>query len=125
MTVKVQVGPPQIAIHQGQTVLITGEDGADQLAERQGPLFPRYAGRQQLEDLRQCQAPNSYSRSRCRVSSMSCRPALGVRCKFTATPSRPTYLQRQALRRLIDAFAASEIHSAAPNATVQLASAAG
>jgi glycogen debranching enzyme len=27
MTVKVQVGPPQIAIHQGQTVLITEEDG--------------------------------------------------------------------------------------------------
>ena len=32
---------------------------------------------------------------------------LVVRCKFTATPLRPTYLQRQALRRLIDAFAAS------------------
>src|SRR5215469_10338722 len=27
MTVKVQVGPPQISIHQGQTVLITEEDG--------------------------------------------------------------------------------------------------
>src|SRR5499427_4749322 len=27
MTVKVQVGPPQIAIHQGQTVLITEQDG--------------------------------------------------------------------------------------------------
>ena len=27
MTVKVQVGPPQIAIHQGQTVMITEEDG--------------------------------------------------------------------------------------------------
>ena len=27
MTVTVQVGPPQIAIHQGQTVLITEEDG--------------------------------------------------------------------------------------------------
>jgi glycogen debranching enzyme len=27
MTVKVQVGPPQIAIHQGQTVLISEEDG--------------------------------------------------------------------------------------------------
>ena len=27
MPVEVQVGPPQIAIHQGQTVLITGEDG--------------------------------------------------------------------------------------------------
>jgi hypothetical protein len=51
--------------------------------------------------------------------------ALVVRCKFTATPSRPTYLQRQALRRLIDAFAAGEIRFAAPNVTVQLTSAAG
>jgi moderate conductance mechanosensitive channel len=50
--------------------------------------------------------------------------ALIVRCKFTATPSRPTYLQRQALRRLIDAFAASQIRFAAPNVTVQLTSAA-
>ena len=49
---------------------------------------------------------------------------LVVRCKFTATPTRPTYLQRQALRRLIDAFAAGEIHFAAPNVTVQLTSAA-
>jgi len=47
--------------------------------------------------------------------------ALVVRCKFTATPSRPTYLQRQALRRLIDAFAAAEIRFAAPNLTLQLA----
>src|SRR5216683_6504677 len=50
--------------------------------------------------------------------------ALVVRCKFTATPSRPTYLQRQALRHLIDAFAAAEIRFAAPNVTVQLTSAA-
>ena len=27
MSFKVQVGPPQIAIHQGQTVLITRQDG--------------------------------------------------------------------------------------------------
>ena len=47
-----------------------------------------------------------------------------VRCKFTATPLRPTYLQRQALRRLIDAFSASQIRFAAPNVTVQLTSAA-
>jgi hypothetical protein len=33
-------------------------------------------------------------------------------------------LQRQALRRLIDAFAAGEIRFAAPNVTVQLTSAA-
>jgi len=51
--------------------------------------------------------------------------ALVVRCKFTATPSRPTYLQRLALRRLIDAFADGEIRFAAPNVMVQLASAAG
>ena len=50
--------------------------------------------------------------------------ALVIRCKFTATPARPTYLQRQALRRLIDAFAASQIRFAAPNVTVQLTSAA-
>ena len=49
---------------------------------------------------------------------------LVVRCKFTATPLRPTYLQRQALRRLIEAFAASQIRFAAPNVTVQLTSAA-
>ena len=39
MAFKVQVGPPQIAIHQGQTVLITDPDGKYQLAERKGPLF--------------------------------------------------------------------------------------
>jgi len=50
--------------------------------------------------------------------------ALVVRCKFTATPSRPTYLQRQALRRLIDAFAAHQIRFAAPNVMLQLTSAA-
>ena len=50
--------------------------------------------------------------------------ALVVRCKFTATPARPTYLQRLALRRLIDAFAGAEIRFAAPNIMVQLASAA-
>jgi moderate conductance mechanosensitive channel len=50
--------------------------------------------------------------------------ALVVRCKFTATPIRPTYLQRLALRRLIEAFAAAEIRFAAPNLMVQLAGAA-
>ncbi len=47
--------------------------------------------------------------------------ALVVRCKFTALPARPTYLQRQALRRLIEAFGSAEIAFAAPNVTVQLA----
>ncbi len=50
--------------------------------------------------------------------------ALVVRCKFTATPARPTTLQRQALRRLIVAFAAAEIRFAASSVTVQLTSAA-
>jgi moderate conductance mechanosensitive channel len=49
--------------------------------------------------------------------------ALVVRCKFTATPIRPTYLQRRALQRLIEAFNAADIHFAAPNFTMQLASA--
>jgi moderate conductance mechanosensitive channel len=47
--------------------------------------------------------------------------ALVVRCKFTALPGRPTYLQRHALRRLIEAFAVAQIPFAAPNVTVQLA----
>jgi small-conductance mechanosensitive channel len=50
--------------------------------------------------------------------------ALVVRCKFTATPLRPTYLQRQALRRLIEAFGAAGIRFAAPQVTLQQASAA-
>lgn len=50
--------------------------------------------------------------------------ALVVRCKFTATPTRPTYLQRQALRRLIDAFGAANLRFAAPNVTMQLSSTA-
>jgi moderate conductance mechanosensitive channel len=49
--------------------------------------------------------------------------ALVVRCKFTATPIRPTYLQRQALRHLIEAFAAAGIRFAMPNFTMQLANA--
>jgi moderate conductance mechanosensitive channel len=49
--------------------------------------------------------------------------ALVVRCKFTATPIRPTYIQRRALQRLIEAFSAAEIRFAAPNFTLQLASA--
>jgi small-conductance mechanosensitive channel len=51
------------------------------------------------------------------------KTALVVRCKFTATPIRPTYLQRRALQRLIEAFSAADIHFAAPNFTMQLASA--
>jgi small-conductance mechanosensitive channel len=47
--------------------------------------------------------------------------ALVVRCKFTASPLRPTYLQRQALRRLMEAFSDAQIPFAAPNVIVQLA----
>ena len=39
MTVKVQVGPPQIAIHQGQTVLITEEDGRINWPSEKGLYF--------------------------------------------------------------------------------------
>jgi len=46
--------------------------------------------------------------------------ALVVRGKLMAMPARPTYLQRHALHRLIDAFAAAEIHFAQPNVTLRL-----
>ena len=39
MTVKVQVGPPEIAIHQGQTVLITEEDGQIHWPSEKGLYF--------------------------------------------------------------------------------------
>src|SRR6201984_575110 len=39
MTVKVQVGPPQIAIHHGQTVLITEEDGQINWTSEKGLYF--------------------------------------------------------------------------------------
>ena len=64
MTFKVQVGPPQIAIHQGQTVLISEAGRTDQLAERKGPLFPRYAGCQQLGDLCQWRTLGTVERRR-------------------------------------------------------------
>jgi moderate conductance mechanosensitive channel len=49
---------------------------------------------------------------------------LVVRCKFTAAPGRPTYLQRKALARLIEAFAAQGIHFASSNVTLNLGSVA-
>ena len=49
--------------------------------------------------------------------------ALVIRCKFTSSPGRPTYLQRHALRRLISAFESAAIRFAAPNVTIQLNSA--
>ena len=39
MTVKVQVGPAQIAIHQGQTVLISEEDGQINWPSEKGLYF--------------------------------------------------------------------------------------
>ena len=39
MTVKVQVGPPQIAIHQGQTVLVTEPDGQIKWPSEKGLYF--------------------------------------------------------------------------------------
>ena len=42
MPFKVQVGPPQISIHHGQTVLITEPDGQIKWPSRQRPVFPRH-----------------------------------------------------------------------------------
>src|SRR5262249_60602665 len=39
MAFKVQVGPPQIAIHQGQTVLVTGLDGQIAWPSEKGLYF--------------------------------------------------------------------------------------
>jgi hypothetical protein len=39
MPFKVQVGPHQVSIHQGQAVSVSEPDGGNQLAKRQGPLF--------------------------------------------------------------------------------------
>ena len=39
MSFKVQVGPPQIAIHQGQTVLVTEPDGQVNWPSKSGLYF--------------------------------------------------------------------------------------
>ena len=39
MAFKVQVGPPQISIHQGQTVLITEQDGQINWPSEKGLYF--------------------------------------------------------------------------------------
>jgi len=39
MTFKVQVGPPQISIHQGQTLLISEEDGQINWPSERGLYF--------------------------------------------------------------------------------------
>ena len=41
MAFKVQVGPPQIAIHQGQTVLVTDPDGTITWPSEKGLYFLR------------------------------------------------------------------------------------
>ena len=46
MPFMVQIGPPQISIHQRQTVLISDPDGQ---IKWKGSLFPRYARRQHLD----------------------------------------------------------------------------
>ena len=51
MPFKVQVGPPQIAIHQAQTVLVTDPDGQIELALRQGAVFLRHPADQRLGGL--------------------------------------------------------------------------
>ena len=53
MAFKVQVGPPQISIHQGQTVLISEQDGQINWPSEKGLYFLRHAHCQQLGDLRQ------------------------------------------------------------------------
>jgi hypothetical protein len=48
MAFKVQVGPAQIAIHQGQTVLVTR---TGELAKHARALFPRHQNDQRVGDL--------------------------------------------------------------------------
>ena len=64
MPFKVQVGPPQIAIHQAMTVLVTEPDGQVQLADRQGPVFLRHPADQRLERLCQRRAVGPAERRR-------------------------------------------------------------
>jgi hypothetical protein len=51
MAFKVQVGPAQIAIHQGQTVLVTEPDGQVNWPSNTRAVFPRHQGDQRLGDL--------------------------------------------------------------------------
>ena len=53
MPFKVQVGPPQIAIHQGQTVLVSEPDGQINWPSDKGLYFFDTRDRQQLDHLRQ------------------------------------------------------------------------
>ena len=52
MAFKVQVGPPQISIHQGQTILISELDGQINWPSDKGLLLPGYPRYQQLVCLR-------------------------------------------------------------------------
>ena len=64
MPFKVEVGPPQIAIHHGQTVLVTDLDAQIDWPSDRGPLLLRHARSQQLGDLCQRRALGSPERRR-------------------------------------------------------------
>ncbi len=64
MSFKVEVGPPQIAIHQAQTVLVTESDGQINWPSRQGAVFLRHAADQRLVGLRQRRALGAAERRR-------------------------------------------------------------
>ena len=64
MSFKVQVGPPQIAIHQAMTVLMTEPDGQVRWPTDKGLVLLRYKPDQRLERLRQRRAVG-IARRRC------------------------------------------------------------
>ena len=69
MAFKVQVGPAQIAIHQGQSVLLTEPDGCGrELAQQSRAVFPRHQGDQRLGDLCQRRILEPVERRRHRPS---------------------------------------------------------
>ena len=64
MPFKVEVGPPQIAIHQAQTVLVTDPDGQVSWPSEKGLYFLDTRVDQRLGDLRQRRAVGSAERRR-------------------------------------------------------------
>ena len=64
MPFKVQVGPPQIAIHQGQTVLVSEPDGQINWPSDKGLYFLDTRIDQQLGDLRQRRTVGAAERRR-------------------------------------------------------------
>ena len=67
MSFKVQVGPPQITIHQGQTVLVTEPDGQITWPSEKGLYFLDTRDHQQLGDLRQRGAVGATERRPCQL----------------------------------------------------------